>query len=304
MDLYLAGADSWEKSITLDLFKYPHRLASYHYLRQNPKVDDILAMARTSASSWIMDSGLYSLMFGSEQGTLTTMEQAVEYTEKYLETMRTWDWQHVIVECDVQRLLGVEQCQRLREDYFEKYEAETGREVMYVWHLPDGEQRLREMAAKYRRIALSVPELRAFLSVAAGHPSGAIRSALIKLLSIIRKSGEAKVHLLGCTEGKLLDLPADTGDSTSWIAAGTWGKGKIVSGTHLETVSIYSPKYAAWIAYLRQHDRWRDSFDALDRWVEENRTEEQVPGAKWYSVTTASGVVAYWMLMEAINARG
>ena len=304
MDLYLAGADSWEKSITLDIFKYPHRLASYHYLRQNPKAPEILAMARQEGTSWIMDSGLYSLMFGSEQGTLTTMEQAVEYTAQYLKTMAEWDWPHVIVEADVQRLLGVDQCQKLREDFFEPYEAATGREVMYVWHIPDGEQRLREMARKYRRVALSVPELRACLSVAEGHESGTIRKALVKMLSIIRSEGSAKVHLLGCTESKLLDLPADTGDSTSWIAAGTWGKGKVVKGgTHLETVSIYSPKYKAWSDKLRANPRWKDSFDELDRWVEENRTPEQIPGAKWYSFTTASGVVAYWLVMEAINAR-
>lgn len=301
MDLYLAGADSYEKAVTLSLFKYPHRLASYHYLRQNQKVEEILAMARDDGATWIMDSGLYSLMFGSEQGTLTTYEQAREYAEKYLETMLAWKWPHAIVECDVQRLLGVEACARIREDFLDKYPGE----VIYVWHLPDGPEALAKLAAEKKRLAISVPELRAFLSVAAGHKSGAVRAALIKLLSIVRSSGNAKVHLLGCTESKLLDLPADTGDSTSWIAAGTWGKGKIPrGGTELETVSIYSPKYDAWIKYLRQHPRWRDSFDQLDRWVEANRTEEQVPGAKWYSLTTASGIVAYWLCMEAINARG
>lgn len=300
MDLFLAGADSYEKSITLKLFDYPHRLASYYYLKDNPKRDEILAWSREAGSTWIMDSGLYSLMFGSEQGTLTTFEQAREYTERYLATMLEWKWQHAIVECDVQRLLGVEQCQRLREDYFHKYPGE----VIYVWHLPDGEDRLRQMAAQYSRIALSVPELRAFLSVNSGGKSGDVRKALVKLLSITRESGPAKVHLLGCTEGKLLDLPADTGDSTSWIAAGTWGKGKIPVGIHMETVQIYSPKYAAWLKWLQGHPRWKTSFEALDAWVVENRAEEQVPGARWYSATTASGVVAFWLLMEAINARG
>lgn len=295
MDLYLAGADSWEKSVALSLFKYPHRLASYLYLdRDDNRRPEILSMARDDGAEWIMDSGLFTLMFGAEQGTLTTFDQARAYAAKYVDTMLAWEWPHAIVECDVQRLLGVEQCHKLREEFFDNYPGE----VIYVWHLPDGTKALAELAAQKARVAISVPELRMVL----GNISD-VRKALIQLLSIIRKAGSAKVHLLGCTESRLLDLPADSGDSTSWTAGGVWGKGKIPYGMKVETVSTYSPKFDAWLQYLLNHHRWSEPFAKLDQWVLDNRTEEQVPGATFYSRVTAADMIAYWRVMDAVNAR-
>lgn len=300
MDLYLAGADSYEKAVTLKAFNYPFRLCSYHYLKSNKKREEIIEQLSEPGVSAIMDSGLYSLMFGSEQGTLTTYDEYKAYAEQYVQDMIDWKWPHAIVECDVQRVLGVDECNRLREDVLDK----SPHEVIYVWHLPEKEEGLRVLAANKTRVALSVPELRAFLSVASGGKTGDIRKALVKMLSIIRELGTAKVHLLGCTESALLDLPADSGDSTSWIAAGTWGKGKVPRiGGSLETVHIYSPKFMAWLDYAKKHPRWKAAFAELDKWVEDNRTEEQQPGAKFYTEATASGVVAYSLVMEVINAR-
>ncbi len=224
MRIFLAGSESVDHSEVLAALKYPYRLCSYLAMRDGEKSRQAILQYANDGSEWIMDSGLFSFMFGSRKGELKTRQDYWAYAERYLREADEWHWPHVIVECDVQRVLDVGTCNDLRDQLFRK----SGREVMYVWHLPEGEGGLRELASRELRIALSVPELRAVYSGGGFSGGQKVRAALIRLLAIIRESdGPAgqQVHLLGNTERVLLTLPADTCDSTSWIAAGQWGIG-------------------------------------------------------------------------------
>lgn len=238
MEIYLAGAETIQMSRTLHQLRYPYRLCSYFHIGKK-RPDELMEHAK-DGSKWIMDSGLFSMMFGAHKNKLTTYDDFREYAQHYVQTMHDWGWEHTIVECDTQRLLGVEETYRLREEVFER----CGLEVIYVWHIPCGTEALVGDAYMSRdRIALSVPEIR---DVCGG--GAKTKAALIKLLSMSYRKGP-KVHLLGNTEMDLLSLEADSCDSTSWLAGVRYGRGAIYGSRRIQAVSIYSPKYRKWLEW-------------------------------------------------------
>lgn len=293
MKIFLAGNDASDYGKALDCLHYPHRLLSYYYafLKSNSHAH-MMPICRKPGVDWIMDSGLYTFMFGSEKGKLKTFEDYRGYAQKYVETMHAQEWNHGVVECDVQRVLGVEECFRLREELFDK----SGLDVIYVWHIPEGIDGLRKLAKERARIAISVPELRAVFGVGV---SGGVKvtAALIQLLRICRASGPARVHLLGATEPRMMRLSADSCDSTTW-QSGRWGFGKTYAGLQQENplpdASMYSPKWARWVAwcekaypetYRQLHEQWNDSRSYS------------------YFSASVSTAVSFWLFMEALNGR-
>ena len=268
MEIYLAAAENGFAFRVLNWMRYPYRLCSYYSIvkagalkdgkRKRP--DEMLESAQ-DGSKWIMDSGLFSFMFGAEKGKLTTYDDFRSYALRYVETMHAWDWKHCIVECDTQRLLGVEDTYKLREDVFDK----CGFEVMYVWHEPCGVGALDTAQYTERdRIALSVPEIRQLLGSAT---TGGVKTkqALIHLLSKCYGKGP-KVHLLGNTEAALLKLRADSCDSSSWIYAVTYGKGTIFTNGRVRQISIHSPKWKAWMDWVAtvEPEAWKLAGESSD----------------------------------------
>jgi hypothetical protein len=234
-----------------------------------------------------MDSGLFSLMFGVGQGTLTTFDEYRRYTEGYLNHLRQWGWKHAIVECDVQRILNPDACEKLRDEFFRSSEFE----VIYVWHMPDGLDRLRELARTSKRIALSVPELR---NVTAGTRTG-VKPLLLKLLSEIRSTGATpRIHLLGNTENKLIRLPSDSCDSSTWMSACRWGQGYYYDPAtrSLNQASVHSPKWRAWRRWCEE--RFSDAFTKMRRYY-------TTPGHEYYYGNALCSAVAMWMQMEALD---
>src|SRR5580698_7478014 len=140
--IFLAGCDrAWFAPIP-HLIGYPYRLCSYFYMKDaNRACREVLATVN-DGSEWIMDSGLYSFMFGAQKGTLTSFSDYKRYAMDYLAGVNDWGWNHAIVECDVQRVLGMSETQRIRDEVFRP----SGREVIYVWHLPEGEAGLALLA--------------------------------------------------------------------------------------------------------------------------------------------------------------
>ncbi len=290
MKVFLAGCDNAYKACTPHLLGYPYRLCSYLTLSENSKPQRYACETQHDGSEWIMDSGLFSFMFGSRKGELRGFDDYARYAERYLATMDTWGWKHAIVECDVQRVLGVQECFRLRNEFFRP----SGREVIYVWHLPEGEDGLAELAARERRIALSVPEIRAVV----GHNQLKVRAALTRLLSIVRKNACAgsRVHLLGNTEGGLLGLPADSCDSTSWLAGGSWGQGHVfdISTKSIGTVNVHSPKWDAWV-------RWCGLAYPLE-FEHSLGVNAAEPARVTHCRDGLCSAISYYMLMNSTNA--
>ncbi len=247
MKIFCAGGDRTEFSIAMQAVGYPYRLCSYYYLKEEPRTRALMmeCIAMAPESEWIMDSGLFTLMFGSGQGILKGFDDFKRYAVDYVAAMKEWGWRHAIVECDIQRVLGVAETHRLREEVFEP----SGLEVIYVWHVPEGEAGLAAMARRYKRIAVSIPEFRQVYGSGGFSDGGAVKKAMLHSLKVIRDSGgNPRVHLLGNTERSLIDAPGDSCDSTSWMSGGRFGMGLYFEPARqgIMSCSIYSPKWAAW----------------------------------------------------------
>ena len=76
MKIFCAGCDRAEFSILMQAVGYPYRLCSYYYLRKEPKTRGLMfqCVEQAPQSEWIMDSGLFTLMFGAGKGSLTKYE--------------------------------------------------------------------------------------------------------------------------------------------------------------------------------------------------------------------------------------
>lgn len=299
MNLYLAGNDNMHFALVLRALRYPYRLASYYYMKSDSLRQRVLDCSNVDdGAEWMLDSGLFSLMFGAEQGTLTTFEDFRNYAEQYVADVKAWGWKHRIVECDIQRVLGVKETHRLRDEVFRP----SGLHTIYVWHIPEGEAGLAKLAREERSIALSVPELRKVAGGAVGG-GGAVKKMLIRLLSIIRDNGNPRVHLLGNTERGLIDMPAESGDSTSWLAGGRYGEGYIYDAAtrSARTVSTSSPKWAAWRAYCER--AYAPAFARLHESLEPLVNDELEKKKRWHSYlgTALCCAISFLLWMEANN---
>lgn len=227
--------------------EYPYRLCSYHYIKGKPaiSVPRLQEWVSTPGTEWIMDSGLFTYMFGSEKGTITSYEQAYAYASKYVEFMHELSWKGGVVECDVQRLLDRDACDKLRTDVFDK----SGLDVIYVWHLPETIDGLREMGATRKRMSLSIPELRQVYGTGV-----ALRDVTTKLMAVATEQDrpERRIHLLGNTESGLMLERADSGDSSSWMAGVRYARGPMFVGGKIAAVNIRSPRWRAWAEFVER----------------------------------------------------
>lgn len=291
MKVFLALTASSQYPLIPHFLKYPFRLCSYFYLRDEPpNVLDIHLETQHDDAEWIMDSGLFSYMFGGAKGQLKGYDDFKRYASEYVEKMHKWKWKHAIVECDAQRILGVDATERLRDEVF----RQSGLEVIYVWHIPEGEDGLVRLAQREKRVALSIPEFR--MVAGTGPISGTkVKMMVTRGLQLIRKAGtEPRVHLLGNTENKLVVMPADSCDSSTWTAAGRWGFGHIfdMEKRQLAQTSIYSPKWRAWREWCLENYEY--AFTPL-------RKTYKTQAQHVYYDNAACSVIAMWLLMNKVN---
>lgn len=164
----------------------------------------------------IMDSGLFTLMFGSKAG---------KYDEYFLEkwmdalarTVLESNLNCTCVEVDCQKVLGVEQAWRFREKL--KRMLPNNR-IINVFHFDDGRKGLDKLIEYTDYIALSVPEFRIL-------KRGNHKEEVYKMASYVKnKKPEIDIHLLGCTENEILKNCkfCTTSDSTSWLSINRYGR--------------------------------------------------------------------------------
>lgn len=160
----------------------------------------------------IMDSGLFTLMFGAHAG---------KRNEKEIDTWYNSLVQFVIdnkiestcVEVDCQKILGTKKAWQLRKKM--KTDLSTNKQIN-VFHKDDGLKGLDEMIEFSDYIAISVPELRALKQ----------KNYTNKIAYYIKnKKPSIDIHLLGCTEKNMLkDLSfCSSSDSTSWLQINRYG---------------------------------------------------------------------------------
>lgn len=169
----------------------------------------------------IQDSGLFTLMFGSQKGEKSKRfidnwyNALIEFTLKY-NTGAT------VVEVDCQKLLGPAVAWEYRERM--KIDLPNHRQIN-VFHIEDGIKGLDRMIEFSNYIAVSVPELRFAKK----------KSHIVPLVNYIKnKKPDIDIHLLGCTDISILKQlrfcsSCDSSSYTSGVRYGSIGSNKISS---------------------------------------------------------------------------
>jgi hypothetical protein len=162
----------------------------------------------------IQDSGLFTLMFGSQKGSKDAalmdkwFNSLIEFTLKYATGA-------ICVEVDCQKVLGVEKAW----EYRLKMKELIPNRIINVFHLEDKQKGLDRLIDFSEYIAISVPELRIA-------KTKTYRQDVHKLACYIKnKKPEIDIHLLGCTELKMLQENkfCTSCDSTSYLGPNRYG---------------------------------------------------------------------------------
>ena len=180
---------------------------------------------QANARHVIQDSGLFTLMFGSQK-TVTKDEALLN---KWYDGLLEFTLHHgqpvTCVEVDCQKLLGPDKAWEFRERL--RRDLPKQNRIINVFHLEDGQKGLDRLIEYAEYIAISVPELRF-----------AGRKNMVPYLAryIKRKKPSIDLHLLGCTELALLKECsfATSADSTSWISCKRFG---FLKGRHVNTLN-------------------------------------------------------------------
>lgn len=176
----------------------------------------------------IQDSGLFTLMFGGRSG-----KHDDNIIGKWYDALVEFTLAHgngaTCVEVDCQKVLGVEQAwefrQRMRNDL-------PNNRIINVFHLEDGKKGLDRLIEFSDYIAISVPELRI-----AGKKNDV--PALARYIK--RRKPSIDIHLLGCTEKKLLEACrfCTSADSTSFKSGLRFG---FIKGHHQKNIDTAAIK--------------------------------------------------------------
>jgi hypothetical protein len=141
----------------------------------------------------IIDSGLYSIMFGCDKDKPFDEKICNDWKEKYISYINNSKFTNAdFVELDVQKKLGVDAAWELRREMKARINKGT---MISPYHLEDGNPDKLIDFADY--IAVSIPELRFNVS----------RNELKQITQYISRKATSKnkrVHLLGCTDKKLM----------------------------------------------------------------------------------------------------
>tara|TARA_R110000868_G_scaffold93644_1_gene259109 strand:- start:781 stop:1752 length:972 start_codon:yes stop_codon:yes gene_type:complete len=223
--MFLAGSDTtrFPMSIAVGggacfLTSYYHAIRGRYNSDQLSQVTKIYHHLRGRGADWIMDSGLFTMMFGAGKGKSYTATDLLAYTDRYLVDMRSMDFRHTIVEMDVHKVLGLQHLAAFRS----KFEKGWGIDrTMFVWHLEEKLAGLQTLAKRYPYIALSIPELRACSKIV-----GELVPCVKKLVGVaLDANPQVKIHLLGCTQSKAMQLPGVWScDSSSWLQGNSFAR--------------------------------------------------------------------------------
>jgi hypothetical protein len=194
------------------------------YQNNKDSYEEVAKINYQNSIHCIQDSGLFSLMFGAYKGDKTKefifkwFDALVKKTSEYFEG--------TVVEVDCQKVLGVEQAWDLR---IKLKELLPNNRQINVFHIDDGIKGLDRMIEFSDYIAISVPELR----------NAGKKNYTQKIAHYIKnKKPLIDIHLLGCTENKLIrDLSfCSSADSTSWTSLCRYGWFKYNNGTKTITI--------------------------------------------------------------------
>ncbi len=234
LKVHFAGSDnSMPHMIACDLAGVRYNLFTcYPFIAKKRREDDFVmtdggvfipAIIQKTRNHVIMDSGLFTLMFGADKGKKQTRESLEEWQDKTAKFVEQNGLRCTCVEIDCQKLLGVEEAWYFRERM--KRVMPHNRHIN-VFHLEDGMYGLDRLIEYSDYIAVSVPEFRI-------HRGGTYQKDVHKIVCYIKnKKPMIDIHLLGCTEKSMLEQNSfcTTADSTSWLSGNRYGR--VGTGKH------------------------------------------------------------------------
>lgn len=227
LKVHFAGSDnSMPHYVATKLADVKYRLFTCYPFIAKKKLDDDFDMREANifvpkivdkeSRHLIMDSGLFTLMFGAEKGKKQTRESLELWQDKTAKFVTQNNLKCTCVEVDCQKVLGVEEAWYFRDRM--KKVMPNNRHIN-VFHLEDGMKGLDRLIEYSDYIAVSVPELRI-------HKGKTYKEDVQKLTYYIKnKKPSIDIHLLGCTEKGLLakNTFCTSADSTSWISGNRYG---------------------------------------------------------------------------------
>jgi hypothetical protein len=162
----------------------------------------------------IMDSGLFTLMFGTHAGKRDRafMEK---YQEVFIDFVSSHKLKSTCVEIDCQKILGPHEAWRLRQRMRDKL---PNRQIN-VLHLEDGQNGLDRLIEFSTYMGISVQEIHK-------KTGKKYKEYTYKLASYIKnRKPEMDIHLLGATDRQLLNRCrfCTSADSTSWLGVNRFG---------------------------------------------------------------------------------
>lgn len=186
--------------------EYPYLLESYYYLKDNLSHATTIIPKLNQCKHAIIDSGLFTMMFGADKDKVITRQDIWDYTIKYCDFINNSGYSYSFVEMDVQKLFDADFAWELRK-YIRK--RCKNNYCINVYHLEDGVPDKLIDFSDY--IAISMPELRIHLN-----RDDMIRRCDYIVSYALRK--KKRIHLLGTTEESLLQRYNDcfSSDSTTW----------------------------------------------------------------------------------------
>lgn len=185
----------------------------------------IIKNVSSNYKHYILDSGLFTLMFGSLKG-----KKDESYLDRWYECLTEYVLQEnytgTMVEVDCQKVLGVEKAWNYRV----KIKDKVPNRIINVFHFEDGQKGLDRLIEFSDYIAISVPELR-FIKK---------KEYLYELANYIKnKKPKIDIHLLGFTEKNNLKKFSfcSSCDSSSWISGVRYGEIETIVGkSHINNI--------------------------------------------------------------------
>jgi hypothetical protein len=223
-------------------------------LKMKTCTEEVTSYLSKASRHSIMDSGLFTLMFGAHAGKRNINDVDIWYNS-LVEFVLQNNIKSTCVEVDCQKILGIEAAWKYREKM--KLQLPNNR-IINVFHKEDGQKGLDRLIEFSDYIAISVPELRVL-----GQKNYTQNIAYY----IKNKKPNIDIHLLGCTDNKLLKQLnfCSSADSTSWLQVHRYGILKFNDGE-----KTYSAKNSN-INQEKLNIRYKnDLIKILSRWMEIN----------------------------------
>lgn len=231
--VHFAGSDNQaSRIVALKASNVQYRLFTcYPFIEskrpgQNMRVDSLLEATPGLYKHTILDSGLFTLMFGAKSDTTQSEETIIEWQQKLVQFVRDNNLKSAVVECDCQKVISPEFAWECRQELRRQL---PDNEIINVYHIEDGQKGFERLCEFADYIAISVPELRIY------QPKN-YRRNVCGLARLARKlKPEIKIHLLGCTEIGLLKKNqfCTTSDSSSWLSPLRYG---FMKGHHISAL--------------------------------------------------------------------